>query len=98
MPQLPAEKQKTPAFIREIQVHKLWTKVYSPKGLTAMYLYDHMLKMFDTLKVCCGEQPCLIFDTLKVCCVEQPCVIILTTLSNSTDGSDSADCSDSAYS
>ena len=32
----PAKKQKTPACIREIQVHKLWTKVYSQKGLTAM--------------------------------------------------------------
>ena len=29
-------KIKTPAGIREIQVHKLWTKVYSQKGLTAM--------------------------------------------------------------
>ena len=27
---------KDPACIREIQVHKLWTKVYSQKGLTAM--------------------------------------------------------------
>ena len=32
----PAKKQKTPACIREIQVHKLRTKVYSLKGLTAM--------------------------------------------------------------
>ena len=32
----PAKKQKTLACIREIQVHKHWTKVYSPKGLTAM--------------------------------------------------------------
>ena len=31
--------QKTPACIREIQVHKLWTKVYSQKGLTAMGLW-----------------------------------------------------------
>ena len=31
-----SEKQKTLACIREIQVHKLWTKVYSQKGLTAM--------------------------------------------------------------
>ena len=29
------QQQKT-ACIREIQVHKLWTKVYSQKGLTAM--------------------------------------------------------------
>ena len=27
-------KNKTPACIREIQVYKLWTKVYSQKGLT----------------------------------------------------------------
>ena len=33
---LPAKKQKTPVCIREIQVHKLWTKVYSQKGLTTM--------------------------------------------------------------
>ena len=35
-PLLPAKNQKTPACIREIHVHKLWTKVYSQKGLTAM--------------------------------------------------------------
>ena len=33
----PAKKQKTPACIREIQVHKFWTKVYSQQGLTAMW-------------------------------------------------------------
>jgi len=32
----PAKKQKTLACIREIQVHKHWTKFYSQKGLTAM--------------------------------------------------------------
>ena len=32
----PVKKQKTLASIREIQVHKHWTKVYSRKGLTAM--------------------------------------------------------------
>ena len=32
------KKQKTPTCIREIQVHKLWTKVYSQQGLTAMLL------------------------------------------------------------
>ena len=32
----PAKKQNTLACIRETQVHKLWTKVYSQKGLTAM--------------------------------------------------------------
>ena len=31
-----SEKQKTLAPIREILVHKHWTKVYSQKGLTAM--------------------------------------------------------------
>ena len=36
MPLPPAKKQKAPACIREIQVHKFWTKVYSQKGLTAM--------------------------------------------------------------
>ena len=34
----PVKKKKTPAYIREIQVHKLWTKVYSQKGLTAMHM------------------------------------------------------------
>ena len=29
--------KKTPACIREIQVHKLWTKVYSQNGLTRSY-------------------------------------------------------------
>ena len=32
----PAKKPKAPACIREIEVHKLWTKVYSQEGLTAM--------------------------------------------------------------
>ena len=36
MPLPPVTKQKTPAYIREIQVYKCWTKVYSRKGLTAM--------------------------------------------------------------
>ena len=31
-----SEKTKDTACIREIQVHKLWTKVYSQQGLTAM--------------------------------------------------------------
>ena len=38
MPLPPVKKQKTLACIREIQVHKYWTKVYSQKGLTAMVL------------------------------------------------------------
>ena len=37
MPLPPAKKQE--ACIREIQVHKLWTKVYSQKGLTATILF-----------------------------------------------------------
>ena len=37
MPRVPAKKQKTPACIRKIQVHKLWTKVYSQQGLAAMH-------------------------------------------------------------
>ena len=39
----PAKKQKTLACLREIQVHKHWTKVYSQKGLIAMlsaYIYN----------------------------------------------------------
>ena len=43
VPLPPAKKQKILACIREIQVHKLWTKVYSQKGLTAMpKSRDHM--------------------------------------------------------
>ena len=37
LPLPPAKKQKNLACIREIQVHKLWTKVYSQMGLTAMW-------------------------------------------------------------
>ena len=33
------KKQKTPACIMEIQIQKLGTKVYSQKGLTAMYIH-----------------------------------------------------------
>ena len=40
------KKQKTLACIREIQVHKLWTKVYSQKELTAM----RVLKLDTTRK------------------------------------------------
>ena len=36
MPLLPVKKQKTPACLREIQVYRLWTKVYSPRGMTPM--------------------------------------------------------------
>ena len=35
------KKPKTPACIRETQVHKLCTKVYSQKGLTAMEAGEH---------------------------------------------------------
>ena len=35
------KKQKTPAYIREIQVYRLWTKAYSQKGLTAMQANLH---------------------------------------------------------
>ena len=34
-----SKKQKTLACIREIKVHKHWTKVYSQKGLMAMELH-----------------------------------------------------------
>ena len=37
-----AKKQKTLVCIREIQVHKLWTKVYSQSGLTAMIKWKAM--------------------------------------------------------
>ena len=36
MPLPPAKKLRTLDCIREIQVHKLWTKVYCQKGLTAV--------------------------------------------------------------
>ena len=36
MPLPPAKNKRPLACIREIQVHKLWTRVYSQKGLTAM--------------------------------------------------------------
>ena len=29
----PMKRPKAPACIKEVQVHKLWTKVYSPKGV-----------------------------------------------------------------
>ena len=35
--------KKNLACIREIQVHKLWTIVYSQKGLTAMEQLNHLL-------------------------------------------------------
>ena len=41
-------KKKTLACIREIQVHKLWTKVYSQKGLTAI-LSLKLLQHWNTL-------------------------------------------------
>ena len=37
--------------------------LYSPAATDIRYMYDHMLKMFDTLKVCWGEQPCVIILT-----------------------------------
>ena len=53
MPLPPAKNEKTLACIREIQVHKLWTKVYSQKGLTAMYSGK---KIFNT----CGINTMLV--------------------------------------
>ena len=53
----PAKKQNTLACIRETQVHKLWTKVYSQKGLTAMmftwatFIKYHHNNHLITLKV-----------------------------------------------
>ena len=52
MPLLPAKKQKTPACIREIQVHKLWTKVYSQKGLTVIKLVTTPLKGHVVQELC----------------------------------------------
>ena len=44
----PVQKQKILASIREIQVNKLWTKVYSQKGLTAMqYIYFHHMSYIN---------------------------------------------------
>ena len=43
MPLIPAKKQKTPACIREIQVHKLWPMVYSQQGSTAMHSWQPLL-------------------------------------------------------
>ena len=57
MPLPPVKKQKTLACIREIQVHKLWTKVYSQKGLT-------------TLPLCClteGDVSKVLVGTLAFC-------------------------------
>ena len=42
-----SEKTKDPACIREIQVHRLWTKVYSQQGLTAMRDSQHMLDIYS---------------------------------------------------
>ena len=41
----PAKKQRTLACIREIQVHNLWTKVYSQNGLTAMVVTRNLQKL-----------------------------------------------------
>ena len=40
MPLPPAKKLRTLDCIREIQVHKLWTKVYCQKGLTAVIIFS----------------------------------------------------------
>ena len=47
MPLVPVKKQKTPACIREIQVHKNWTKVYSRQWLTAMISTSLLLLLFQ---------------------------------------------------
>ena len=59
MPLVPAKKQKTPTCIREIQVHKLWTKVYSQQGLTGVSIFtisvvldlETMLPLFGIFNV-----------------------------------------------
>ena len=50
MPLPPVKKQKTPACIKEIQVHKRWTKVYSQKGLTAICYWQSAAHFID--RVC----------------------------------------------
>ena len=74
MPLPPAKKQKSPACIREIQVHKLWTKVYSQKGLTAMECWSKVwtstIKMrIYLLAIPQAEHPILPLDLhlLKSC-------------------------------
>ena len=73
MPLPPEKKQKTLACLREIQVHKLWTKVYSRKGLTAMW-------MIRLINKCTYESVCL-SDTVSVVSVTvkrpvlRPCVV-----------------------
>ena len=73
MPLPPEKKQKTLACIREIQVNKLWTKVYSRKGLTAMW-------MIRLINKCTYESVCL-SDTVSVVSVTvkrpvlRPCVV-----------------------
>ena len=69
MPLPPAKKQKTLACIRQIQVHKLWTKVYSQKGLTAVYLTVlsdldedvYSLKQFNTELIVAATVQCIKF-------------------------------------
>ena len=50
-----SKKLKTSACIREIQVHRLWTKVYSQKGLTAM-VFHTVGVMFYSLIFLRGDQ------------------------------------------
>ena len=70
----PAKKQKTPACLREIQVHKLWTKVYSKKGLTAMQNLDSRCM----INCVCGEgaetnsETCSMYTCTDVCPIIKP--------------------------
>ena len=48
-------RKKTVACIREMQVHKLWTKVCSQKGLTAMWVCPTDTKQAATKRQDFGE-------------------------------------------
>ena len=74
MPLVPAKKQKTPACIREIQVHKLWTKVYSQQGLTAMYIYLYDIICSYLLFACLNDQ--CVCTRVRVCVHVCVCVCV----------------------
>ena len=82
MPLPPAKKQKTPACISEIQVHKLWTKVYSQKGLTVMSFHkvsSLQVKQSDFISLCSLQNMFQMTPMALQACLQVACEVVSDT-------------------
>ena len=73
-------KQKTPACIREIQVHIHWTKVYSQQGLTAMSFHTKFpVCRSDSLTLCSLQNMFQMTPLALQACLQAACEVVNDT-------------------